>query len=138
MGAESAIRSYVDAFNRADVDALVSHYAPKVTYIQPFAPEPLTSPEAVRAFESAMFAGFSDVSVEIEWLVADGDKGAAGMRVSAVHTADMPLPDGSVLAATGRTITLRTAEHVCVDERGKIVEHERYSDSAAFIAQLTS
>ena len=137
MSAESTIRSYVDAFNRADVDALASHYAAKTTYVQPFAPQPLTSPDEVRGFESAMFAGFSDVRVDIEWLVAGGDAVAAGARISAKHTADMPLPDGSVLAATGRTITLQTAEHMRVDEGGKIVEHQRYNDTAAFLRQLT-
>lgn len=136
--AEATIRSYADAFDRADIDDLVAHYAPKTTYIQPFSPQPMTTPDEIRAFEGAMFAGFSDVHVEVEWLIADGDAVAAGVRVSAVHTADMPLPDGSSIPATGRSIVLKTAEHMRVDTDGRIVEHERYMDGAGFMAQLTS
>ena len=137
MTAEATIRSYVDAFNRSDVAALASHYADKTSFVQPFAPVPLTTPEEVRAFEQGMFDGFSDVHAEVEWLVADGERAAAGVRITAVHTAAMPLPDGTVLSATGRGVDLRTAEHLRVDGDGKIVEHERYVDSASLLRQLT-
>lgn len=138
MSAEATMRSYVDAFNRSDVDALVGHYAPTTSYTQPFAPAPLTSPDEVRAFESGMFAGFSDVHASLEWLVADGDGAAAGVRITAVHTSPMPAPDGSVIPATGVTIELHTAEHMRTDADGKIVAHQRYMDGAGFMAQLAS
>jgi len=136
MSAEKTIRSYVEAFNAADVDALSELYAATTEYRQPFAPAALTTPAEVKAFEAAMFAGFSDVTVEIEWLVADGDSVAAGAIVSATHTAAMPLPDGGEIPATGTRVRLETAEHMRVDSAGKIVEHQRYGDMAGFLRQL--
>ena len=138
MSAEATMRSYVDAFDRSDIDGLVGHYAPTTSYTQPFAPMPLTSPDQVRAFESGMFAGFSDVHASLEWLVAEGDRAAAGVRITAVHTSPMPTPDGSVIPATGVTIELHTAEHIRTNGDGRIVEHQRYADMAGFMAQLTA
>ena len=136
MPASQTLSSYIEAFNRSDVDALSQHYASKMNYRQPFLPAPLTSPAEVKAFESAMFSAFSDVRAEIQWVVADGANAAAGVTITAVHTADMPLPDGSVLPATGARITIETAEHITVDDDGKIVDHQRYADPGAMLAQL--
>ena len=136
MSAEKTIHSYVEAFNAADVDALADLYAASTEYRQPFAPTALTTPAEVKAFESGMFAGFSDVSVELAWLVAEGDSAAAGAVVTATHTAPMPLPDGGELPATGARVRLETAEHIRVDAAGKIVEHQRYADMAGFMRQL--
>ena len=138
MPASETISSYVDAFNRSDLDALSQHYATTTTYTQPFLPTPLTTPAEVKAFESAMFSGFSDVRAEVQWIIADGASAAAGMRVTAVHTADMPLPDGGVLPATGARLVIDTAEHIKVDSHGKIVEHQRYADTGSMLAQLQS
>ena len=134
--AAETIREYAGIFAKGDVDALAALYAAKTDYQQPFAPLPLTTPAEVRAFEAAMFAGFSNISVDIDWLVADGDEGAAGARNRATHTGPMPQPDGGELAATHRTIDLLTAEHLRVDAAGRIVEHRRYMDGAGFMAQL--
>jgi predicted ester cyclase len=137
MTVEATIRSYADAFNRSDVPGMAAHYAATTDYRQPFLPGALTTPADVEAFESGMFASFSAVKVAVEWLVANGDEGAAGIEVVATHTADMPMPDGTVLPATGVTIELHTAEFVRVDGSGKIVEHRRYLDAASMMAQLT-
>ena len=122
--ATAILRTYVDAFDREDVDGLVALYADTTDYRQPMAPEPLTTPAAVRAFESGMFGQFSDVHVELRWLVPGDAEAAAGLRISATQ-------DGS-----GVRVSLETAEHLRIDADGKIVEHTRYTDSAAFLAQL--
>lgn len=136
MSVEKTIRSYFEAFNAGDVEALAEMYASTTEYRQPFMPTALTTPADVKAFESGMFAGFSDVSVELAWLVAEGDSGAAGAVISAKHTGAMPLPDGGELPATGALIRLETAEHFRVDSSGKIVAHQRYMDSGALMGQL--
>jgi len=136
MSADKTIRSYLEAFNAADLDALADLYAETTDYRQPFLPNALTTPADIKEFESGMFSGFSDVSVELVWLVADGGGAAAGAVVSATHTGAMPLPDGGELPATGRRIRLETAEHLRVDAAGKIVEHQRYMDSGGFMRQL--
>jgi len=122
--AEATFRSYVEAFAREDVDALVRLYADSTDYRQPLAPEPLTTPAAVRAFESRMFGDFHDVGVDVAWIVANGDHVAAGVTITATHD------------ESGAHVSLDTAEHIRVDADGRIVEHQRYTDSAAFLAQL--
>jgi ketosteroid isomerase-like protein len=122
--AATVIRRYVDTFGREDVDGLAALYAEVTDYRQPLAPEPLTTPAAVHAFESGMFGAFHDVAVDVGWLLADGDHAAAGLTISATHD------------ESGVRVSLQTAEHLRVDASGKIVEHTRYTDSAAFLAQL--
>lgn len=136
MSADKTIRSYLDAFNAGDLDALAGLYAAATEYRQPFLPTALTTPAEIKGFESGMFSGFSDVSVEIVWIVAEGDRAAAGAVVHATHTGPMPLPDGGELLATNKRIQLETAEYIRVDAAGKIVEHQRYMDSGGFMRQL--
>ena len=135
MTAELTLRSYIDAFNRAALDDLVAHYAAVTEYRQPFLASPLTTPQAIREFESSMFAGFTDVHVEIEWLVTAEKMASAGMLVRAVHTADMATPAG-VLTATGNSIAVDSAEFIQVDDDGQIVLHRRYQDTGQLMAQL--
>jgi predicted ester cyclase len=134
--AERVLRAYSETFEQADVDGLAAMYAARTDYRQPYSPEPLTSPAEVKAFETGMFAAFSDISLEVEWLVTNGDEGAAGVRIRATHTNAMPAPDGGEIPATNRTIELHTAEHIRLDGAGKIVEHRRYMDSGDFFRQL--
>jgi predicted ester cyclase len=136
MNAEQTLRAYVDAFNRGDVDALAASYAATTDYVQPFSPVRLTTPAAIKAFEAGMFGGFSDVTVEIEWLVGDGDRAAGGAVIRATHTGTMPLPDGGTLPPTGNRIEIRNADYVRVDSGGKIVEHRRYANPIELMMQL--
>src|SRR5207244_4043591 len=100
--AERVLRTYAERFGRGDVDSLAAMYAARTDYHQPFSPEPMTSPEAVKDFESAIFAAFSDIVVELEWIVAGGREGAAGARIRATHTSAMPAPGGGEIPATNR------------------------------------
>jgi ketosteroid isomerase-like protein len=120
------LHRYVDRFNAEDVDGLAALYAERTDYRQPLAPEPLTTPAGVHAFESQMFGGFHDVHVEVTWSIAGADEVAAGMTVAATHN------------ESGTRVRLDTAEHLRVDADGRIVEHTRYTDSAAFLAQLAT
>jgi steroid delta-isomerase-like uncharacterized protein len=134
--AEDTLRAYQAAFSRSDVDALAALYAPATTYTNPFNGEaPLTSPEAVAAFESPMFAAFSDTSAELDEVIQSGDRVAARVTVRAQHTGDLMTPAGAV-PPTGKSIVLHTAEFLRTDGDGRIVEHHRLFDSGSFMAQL--
>ncbi len=134
--AAETLRTYRDTFAKGDVDGLAALYAPQTDYRQPAAPQPLTTPDAVRAFEAGMFGGFSDITIELDWVIANGNEAAAGARIRATHTGAMPTPDGGEIPPTNTTIELLTAEHIRVDDDGRIVEHQRYSDMLGFMAQL--
>jgi predicted ester cyclase len=138
MSAETTFRTYVTAFERTDLDALTSTYAEPTAYSQPFVTEPLTDRASIRAFEQAMFSGFSDIRLDVDWVVADNDSVAAGMTISCVHTGEMPLPDGGVLPPTGNKLVLQTAEYMRTNRAGLIIEHRRYSDTGSMLQQLTA
>ena len=135
MPVNDTLQSYMDAFNKGDIDAIASLYAPSTTYWNPFSPQAISSPEAVREFETPMFAAFSGVRAELEESIAEGDRAAARVVIHAQHTGDLQTPGGAV-PATGKTIELHSAEFVRVDGDGRIVEHHRIFDAASFMAQL--
>jgi steroid delta-isomerase-like uncharacterized protein len=136
VSAATALRAYLEAFNRADVDGIASLYAPTTTYTNPFNGEaPLTTPDAVRTFESPMFAAFSETSAELDEALTDGDRAAARVTVRARHTGELQTPAGAV-APTDKSIVLHIAEFMRTDAEGRIVEHHRIFDSGSFMAQL--
>lgn len=136
MPAEDTLRAYQAAFSRSDVNALAALYAATTTYTNPFNGEaPLTSPEAIAAFESPLFEAFSETTADLDDVVQDGDRAAARVTVRAVHTGDLATPAGAV-PPTGKGIVLHTAEFIRTDGEGRIVEHHRIFDSASFMAQL--
>ena len=135
MTAEQTLRSYVDAANRSALDDLVATYADVTDYRQGFLPAPLTTRPAIHEFESAMFGAFSDIHFAIDWIIADGNRASAGLRIRAVHTADMPSP-GGLIVATGKAIAVESAEYIEVDDDGRITRHLRYQDTGQMMAQL--
>ncbi len=135
MTAVDTFRTYVDAFNRADVHALVMLYAEPTKVLNPFSPAPLTTRAAVQKFVAPMFAVYSDMRAEPDGVVAHGSLVAARLTIQARHTGELSGPAGPV-AATGRVVTLRTADFIGVDGDGLIVEHERIFDTAAVFKQL--
>src|SRR2546423_1237189 len=93
---QDTLRSYLDAFNRGDVDGLASLYASSTAYSNPFSPQPVTSPTAVREFEAPLFAAFSAVRAQLEESIVEGDRAAARVVVHAEHTGELQTPAGAV------------------------------------------
>jgi steroid delta-isomerase-like uncharacterized protein len=135
VAAVDTFRAYVEAFNRADVLALVMLYSEQTQVLNPFSPEPLTTRAAVQAFVGPMFSAYSDMHAEPVGVVADGRMVSSRLTIRARHTGELNGPAGPV-APTGQVVTLRTAEFMRVDGDGLIVEHERIFDTAAVFRQL--
>ncbi|MER5183165.1 nuclear transport factor 2 family protein [Streptomyces sp. NPDC002896] len=133
--AEQTFRAYIEAFNRSDVSGLAALYAADAVFLNPFSPEPLTTRDAIRAFISPMFEAYSDMTAEVDELLADADRAAARLTIRARHTGELRRPGGAV-AATGRTVEMRTAEFLRVEPGGLIVGHERIFDTSPVLAQL--
>jgi ketosteroid isomerase-like protein len=137
MAVVDALQRYADAFAAGDASALAACYAPVTSFSHPFTMgTPLTDPTSIEQFESVMFSVLSDATVEIANVLEVGDRAAAEVVVHTTHTGPIPLPDGSTLAPTNKRIEIRSAEFLRVDDEGRIVEHRRYYDSAALMAQL--
>jgi hypothetical protein len=139
VGAIDALRRYGDAFQAGDAAALAACYAPITSFTHPFTMGvPLTDPATIEQFESFQFTVFSGTEVEIVNALDLGDRAAAEVVVHTTHTGPLPLPDGTTLAPTQRRIEIRSGEFVRVDDDDRIVEHHRYYDAAALMAQLNS
>jgi steroid delta-isomerase-like uncharacterized protein len=126
----------VKAFNSGDVDALADCYAVDATQQHPFFPAGNQGRDAIRQSEGGIFAAFSDIDWQPQRCVEGDDWGAIEATVSATNTSDMPLPDGNVLPATNKRITIPIAMFVRLDDDGVIAEEHRYLDVAGMMGQL--
>ena len=127
--------AYLAAFNAGDADAVASLYAERTEFHNPFSARPLSTRDEVRAFVAPMFRAYTGLHAVAEAPICDGRRLATRLTITGTHSGDLSGPKG-VVAATGRPVTLRTAEFVEVDGRGLIVRHERLFDSAAIFEQL--
>jgi steroid delta-isomerase-like uncharacterized protein len=126
----------LDAYNRADIDAIGDCYAPDAVQVHPFFPGGNHGRDAIRAAERPMFTAFSDIDWELERTIEQGDWGVVESVVSATHTAALPTPDGASVPATNRRITLPLVNVVRLDHDGLIAEEHRYLDVAGMLGQL--
>lgn len=124
-----------DGFSRADLDAWAGAYADDAVLHHPMLGE-VRGREAIRAAESGLFDAFSGNGVELSRLVEQGDRVACEWVVTATNTGPLPMPDGRVLPATGRTIRLPLVDVFRLDADGRIVEDHRYYDAVEFAQQL--
>ena len=102
MNAIEVVKSYIDAWNRHDADAIVALFAEGGTYSNPVAGQGLTG-EAIGGFAKGVFTAFPDVAFDI---VSIGDTGgglvASQWLARGANTG--PLGDGS--PPTGRRVTV--------------------------------
>ncbi|MFT3852947.1 MAG: ester cyclase [Ilumatobacteraceae bacterium] len=73
--------------------------------------------------------GVSDRAVEVDDMIAEGDRVVAYWTLSGVHTGDFFVP------ATGRTFSAK-AISLCTLEDGQIVEYDVMPDALSLLQQL--
>ena len=85
--------------------------------------------EGVKRFFATFRDAFPDITVEVDELVADGDRVAVATTTTGVHS-------GELLGAkpTGRRVSITGIDLVRVD--GKIVEHRGLTDTVGLLRQL--
>jgi steroid delta-isomerase-like uncharacterized protein len=126
----------IAAFNAGDVDAFAACFAEDAVQIHPFFPAPLRGRAAIRAAEASLFGSFDDITLRLTNLVEAADQIAVEFTVTATNTEPIPLPDGSSLPATGKTVELSMGAFFRLDGDGLITESHRYQDNLAFMQQL--
>ena len=140
MGANEVIERIQTAFGAGDADgagdaALANTYAEDAVVTHPLVPEPLQGRAAIRHFEQAMFAGFSDITWQANNIVESEDSFVVEFRVRGTHS--KPLAMGqSLLPPSNKTVDLRAASVVRLSPDGLIAEEHRYFDTGAMMAQL--
>jgi steroid delta-isomerase-like uncharacterized protein len=130
---KAAVRRFTEAIEGGDAELTERTFAefvdPDVVISTPL-PIDATGPAALREIFGRLRAAFPDLHVEIDDLIAEGDKVVARNTVTGTHRGDfMGLP------ATGRTVRYDEIFIVRLTE-GRIVETWGVVDMAALMRQV--
>ena len=124
---EAAARSYFEAIDARDPDAMAEHFHPEgiedIVALGVF-----RGPDAVRTLFRQLFAAMPDSSMTILRIVADNDVAAVEYRM--VGTFEGGPFQG--IEPTGKRVELRGFDALEIDEDGKITRNTGYYDGAAF------
>ncbi len=126
---KAIVRRAYDAINRNDLDALDEMVDSDVTDHDP-APGQGSGLEGVKQYFSSLHTAFPDVQMNVDYMVAEGDKVVARVSVSGTHQGEFLGidPTGNHVAITGIDV-LRIVD-------GKIVEHWGNFDDLGMLQQL--
>jgi steroid delta-isomerase-like uncharacterized protein len=91
--------------------------------------------EAIRAWLEALERPFPDGVTETSRMVEEGDTLVAEYIWRGTNTGPLPMPDGTEIPATGKTMELPGVAVATVRD-GKIVNEQDYFDMAAMMSQL--
>ena len=129
------VTRYFEALSTGDVEGAVALVAKDADFRTPTGLLP--DPEAIRGFLSGFDAAFPEASYRIDTLIESTASVAAEGLYAGTHKGPLSLGDGSVLAATGREVSVPFVTMFRV-VRGAIVSHRPYWNVTDFLSQLTS
>jgi predicted ester cyclase len=116
--------------NKANVDAVDDAWDEDTVIYPPMAPEPVRGREALKEMMKGNLAVWSDVRIQIDDLIAEGDQVVALVTFNATNTGEiMGQP------ATGRSVSFQVA-HFLRFSGNRIVEDRQVTDSLALLTQL--
>lgn len=125
-----ARRVIEEMFNNGNLDLAEEVIAPEYVDHDPAMPEDIRGPEGFKAFVAGYRAAFSDLHVEIEDQLAEGDKVATRWTATGTHDGDL-----AGIPPTGRRVTTPGMEIVRISG-GKLVEGWEGYDSMNMMQQL--
>jgi steroid delta-isomerase-like uncharacterized protein len=134
MSSRAIAERYFQALDRGDVEGALACFAPAAEFASPMGTLPF--PDGARAYLQGFDRSFKGARVEVTNAVESADQVALEAVWIGRHTGPLPLPDGRVLAATGREARAPFVGIFRVRD-GKIVAHRAYWDLAGFLAQLS-
>jgi steroid delta-isomerase-like uncharacterized protein len=137
MSPEVHVTRTLDAWNRRDVAAYTSSFAEDAVLHDPFFPEPTKGRDALAELAHGLWSSFSDVRWELNGpVIADGNRAAFVVAIQMTHDGPLPMPDGSVIDATGEKIAFDSAIFWTFDDDGLVVEERGHFDATAIALQL--
>ena len=123
-----ARRAY-DAINRIDLDALEEMVDSDITDHDP-APGQGPGLEGVKQYFSALHAAFPDVHMDVEDMIAEGEKVVARVSVSGTHQGEF-----LGIEPTGNRVTIKGIDILRITD-GRVVEHWGNFDDLSMLQQL--
>ena len=124
-----ARRGY-EAINQNNLDALDEVVASDITDHDP-APGQAPGLEGVKQWFSSMHSAFSDFRMNVEDMIAEGDKVVARVSLSGTHQGEFMGID-----PTGNRVTITGIDILRINAEGKIVEHWGNFDDLSMMQQL--
>ena len=135
MEGTALVRKWVDAVNRADVEAFGRVYAADAVLYVPVAPDGVKGRQAIVGYEGRLFDALSDVSLKASPVLTGGDSIAVEWEYRGKHTGNLVLPTQTV-AATNRQLHLKGASFLRMSSQGEIAEEHRYYNPTELFTQL--
>jgi steroid delta-isomerase-like uncharacterized protein len=123
-------RLYEEGFNDGDLDVVDELVSPAVVTHNPIILDAPSGPESVRGGIEMLRKGFPDLEVEVQDLVAEGDRVAASMTMTGTNEGDYRRG-----GATGKRGTIR-AFFIWRIEDGKLAESWGVADRFGFLQEL--
>ena len=116
--------------NKRNLDAVDELVDENAVFHMPMAPEPVRGREELKGVITGNLAMWSEVRVEIDELIAEGDQATALVTIKGTM-------EGEFMgqSVTGKQVTIQTAHFLRFSE-GRIVEDRQVSDGLALLAQL--
>jgi steroid delta-isomerase-like uncharacterized protein len=122
-------RFYDEVINGRNLDLIDELTTPDFIEHEEF-PGLASGREGVKQFFSMMRTAFPDFRMNVEDMIAEGDKAVVRATLTGTHRGDfMGIP------ATGKSISVTVIDIVCFSG-GKVAEHWGVSDTAGMMEQL--
>jgi len=118
---------------KGDYETVASLFAKDGVYVEPAGRH--EGRDAILDWMRAFREVVSDMRTEVSLVVADGDTIIAEYTYYATHSGPLPMPDGSVIPPSGKTIELAAVTILRVKD-GLVVEARDYFDQATMLTQF--
>lgn len=133
---EDAARQFAAANNSRDIEKVMARYAKDAVVTDPYYPEPLHGPDAIRKDAADFFRAFPDISFKFTDVFQKNDRtGATEFQIAGTHTGPLATPMGDV-PPTGKRINIVGVAIATLDDKGLIKEERRFYDTATVLRQL--
>ncbi|MGI9648465.1 MAG: ester cyclase [Acidimicrobiia bacterium] len=127
---ELTLRFYDEAINKGNLDLIDDLVAADFVEHEGFPGLPTSGPEAPKAALGLFMAGFSDLNMSADDVIAEGDKVVVRGTMSGTHTGEfMGIP------ATNQSFSIQFIDILEIRD-GKAIAHWGVTDQAAMMGQL--
>lgn len=127
---KSIARAYFEAFANEDLAWIDEHIAPDFVRHDPGLPFEVRDPEGVRHLNSVLLTAFPDLRLDIEDVVAEGDKVLVRLTLRATHQGEFM--DNS---PTGKEVEVPVLDLFRITD-GRLAEHWAMIDNLGMMQQL--
>ncbi|HJQ47014.1 MAG TPA: nuclear transport factor 2 family protein [Amycolatopsis sp.] len=126
---------YFDAWNQRDIATALRVVHPKVSWVDPLLPEPLTDADGAAAFFAGAWQGFPDLRFEaVGAPLVDAEAGrvASAWRMTGTHLGEFP----PGVPGTGGSFAIDGTDVWEVDSEGRAVSVQASYDSIALLRAI--